>query len=396
MPAILNGLKSLSINSLFFTSVFLGAISFPEIWQPWQDRLINLPYLLLALVFLLAAQFNRSRFSWLSLVWMLIFFCLNQELPMTPWLTLDQPWLTVAVAWLITGLAFIKDRALLSTHSVNRLLLLVFCPLSAYGWHWASRYLISHPQALNLPSLLTASMPLHLPLLLAFLLLLGRCLWRGSLLHNALLISLTVWSGQRLNLVPLPWEISISLLACLYLLVIIIDSYFLAYRDELTGLPSRRALQNLALSLGRHYSVAMLDIDHFKKFNDTYGHDVGDQVLKLVASKLKQVQGGGRIFRYGGEEFTIVFPRKSEEDAAVELDDLRESIADYGMVIRQTQRQSKKDRGKGSKTRQKTVSVTVSIGVAGREARQSFDETVKKADQALYRAKKKGRNTVSY
>jgi diguanylate cyclase (GGDEF)-like protein len=62
------------------------------------------------------------------------------------------------------------------------------------------------------------------------------------------------------------------------------------------------------MSLGHRFTIAMLDIDHFKRFNDTYGHAVGDQVLKMVAAKLRQVKGGGRAFRYGGEEFTLVFP----------------------------------------------------------------------------------------
>ena len=70
------------------------------------------------------------------------------------------------------------------------------------------------------------------------------------------------------------------------------EAYQMAYRDELTGLPGRRALNDRLERLGRNYVIAMADVDHFKKFNDTHGHDVGDEVLKLVASQLRKVGGG--------------------------------------------------------------------------------------------------------
>ena len=76
--------------------------------------------------------------------------------------------------------------------------------------------------------------------------------------------------------------------------------YDLAYLDELTGLPGRRAFNEALRQLRRRYTIAMCDVDHFKKFNDTYGHDAGDQVLKMVASKLSRVHGGGRVYRFGG------------------------------------------------------------------------------------------------
>ena len=84
-------------------------------------------------------------------------------------------------------------------------------------------------------------------------------------------------------------------------------SYVLAYHDELTGIRGRRAFNESLLSLDQQYAIAIVDIDHFKKFNDTYGHDVGDQVLCMVASRLSQVGGDGQAFRCGGEEFAIVF-----------------------------------------------------------------------------------------
>ena len=67
--------------------------------------------------------------------------------------------------------------------------------------------------------------------------------------------------------------------------------------------------------LGPRYVLAMADVDHFKSFNDTHGHDTGDQVLKLVAARLAQVKGGGRAFRYGGEEFTVLFPDRTLDEA---------------------------------------------------------------------------------
>ncbi|WP_240778418.1 MULTISPECIES: GGDEF domain-containing protein [Shewanella] len=198
----------------------------------------------------------------------------------------------------------------------------------------------------------------------------------------------------------LPLSVLLNMIAFFFLATVLIDSYFLAYRDELTGLPSRRALFNLSLSLGRKYSVAMVDIDHFKKFNDTYGHDVGDQVLKLVAAKLAQVTGGGKAFRYGGEEFTIVFPSKEIQRVLSDLDQVRVNIEKYNIVLREEKRKGKQDknatkkRNKKISEKQPTVNVTVSIGCAQHQVDQNFEQCMKEADKALYKAKDSGRNQV--
>jgi diguanylate cyclase (GGDEF)-like protein len=112
--------------------------------------------------------------------------------------------------------------------------------------------------------------------------------------------------------------------------------YDIAYRDELTGLPARRAFNNVMEQLGGTYAIAMCDVDHFKRFNDTYGHDVGDQVLRMVAAKLSQVGGGGRAFRYGGEEFLVVFRGRSAAEAEPFAESLRRSIADAGFLDSRT------------------------------------------------------------
>lgn len=188
-----------------------------------------------------------------------------------------------------------------------------------------------------------------------------------------------------------------SVSGLLFLMVVIHASYTMAYLDELTGLPSRRALKEDMLKLGGKYAIAMLDIDHFKKFNDTHGHDVGDDVLRLVAACIKGVSGGGKAFRYGGEEFTILFPGKDINEVVPHLDELREYIANRGFIKRGKGRPSKKPKEITPKAGgYKKLYLTVSMGVAEKDERyRNADEVAAAADKALYRAKSKGRNCVS-
>ena len=97
-------------------------------------------------------------------------------------------------------------------------------------------------------------------------------------------------------------------------------SFFMAYNDELTSLPGRRSLNESMMNLGKKYAIAMMDIDHFKKFNDKYGHKTGDDVLKVVAVKLKEISGRAKVYRYGGEEFTAVFHGKSAKESIPHLE----------------------------------------------------------------------------
>jgi len=195
---------------------------------------------------------------------------------------------------------------------------------------------------------------------------------------------------------------------------VIETSYLLAYRDELTLLPSRRAFNDAIARLRAPYSIAVVDIDHFKKFNDTYGHDVGDQVLCLVASKLASVSGGGEAYRCGGEEFTILFPKREVSAVIDHLEDLRCAIKDAEFQVRGAERRQTPRgpdrRNAGSQKRPRKadairrlaqdkvdapLSVTVSIGIADSSRKSSDAESVLlAADQALYRAKANGRNRI--
>jgi len=202
--------------------------------------------------------------------------------------------------------------------------------------------------------------------------------------------------------------------ACILAVSIIENSYLLAYHDELTTLPSRRAFNDALLRLQQLYSIAMVDIDHFKRFNDTYGHDTGDQVLRLVAASLARVTGGGQAYRCGGEEFAILFPGRATADVLDHLEQLRATIeasefqmrsADRRQVPRGPDRRNQRTRGRSRKAdaiRQLAqdkppapLSVTVSIGVASAtKERPHADLVLQAADKALYRAKAHGRNRV--
>ncbi len=185
--------------------------------------------------------------------------------------------------------------------------------------------------------------------------------------------------------------------AGLILLVGILESFhFMAFRDELTGLPARRALNEALDQLGKRYVVAMVDIDFFKKFNDRYGHDVGDQVLRMVATRLGGVKGGGRAFRYGGEEFSLLFPGKTVEEAMPHLEQVRQGIAQTDFSLRGRWRPRRKpEPPKARKGGGKSLRVTVSIGACERGGgKKTSAQVLKAADQALYRAKKSGRNRV--
>lgn len=205
------------------------------------------------------------------------------------------------------------------------------------------------------------------------------------------------WAGQSY----LP-SLAMTLAVFALFLALLQDAYRLAYIDELTGLPGRRALDQTLGHLQGPFVMAMVDIDHFKAFNDTHGHDVGDQVLKMVAGRLATVTGGGKAFRYGGEEFSIVFPSKTLDEAGAHLEYLRLHVADRPFRIRDQSRPKKTDQGldkRGAGTAkglESLVSVTVSIGYAAREDQKTpASAVIKQADEALYRAKDGGRNRVS-
>jgi diguanylate cyclase (GGDEF)-like protein len=186
---------------------------------------------------------------------------------------------------------------------------------------------------------------------------------------------------------------------------VIENSYSLAYRDELTGLHSRRAFNDALLRLNPPYAVAVVDIDHFKHINDAHGHDTGDQVLRLVASRLAGVTGGGHPFRVGGEEFNLLFPGRNTKEVFDHLELLRMNIESCSFRFRkgEDRRKTPRDNDRRLATRKSksflhavpgALSVTVSIGVADSHAGNNVEQVIAQADKALYAAKQSGRNRI--
>jgi diguanylate cyclase len=158
--------------------------------------------------------------------------------------------------------------------------------------------------------------------------------------------------------------------------------------DALTGLNNRKAFDRKIKDLceeydqkGAFFSVFMLDIDFFKKFNDQYGHQIGDEVLCIVGSILKKsLKGKDFPARYGGEEFIILLPNTTLDNACVIADQIREEISQKRLKIK--------------KTGQTIGNITVSVGVSEFCKRDTTMSVVERADAALYLAKDSGRNNV--
>jgi GGDEF domain-containing protein len=267
-------------------------------------------------------------------------------------------------------------------------------PVAVLAWLADIRWPLLHG---NWMSLIQLSYPLFL---IAAVLLLVQYLRHPRPLHAAQLLGLfgLLWMLPKVFIEPQALNIMSSQVMLIIAVAVAHEAYQMAFRDELTGLPGRRALNEHLQRLGRNYVLAMADIDHFKKFNDTHGHDVGDQVLRLVAQQLAKIGGGGKAYRYGGEEFTLVFPGKSVEECMPHLEVVRAAVEVYHLQLRETTKRPQDDQQGRQKRGAKSagsVAVTVSIGVAQRQTGQlGPDEVLKAADKALYAAKNAGRNRV--
>ena len=304
--------------------------------------------------------------------------------------------ITTSLGFLFIGI--LQERGLYCFYGVSKVLIMLF--ILAITYYLLATFSIEFKNALD-TSIISYDIPLNVNdfTFLISLLSIGFVTVISILFFSSSIEKAPLWALIAL-LIPSfffqsqsSFVLFSSLSSVIFITALLKDSYSMAYIDTLTGIPARRALEESFLKLGSTYSVAMVDIDFFKKFNDTYGHDVGDEVLKLVAEQLNAVKGGGKAFRYGGEEFTILFANKKHDEILVYLEDVRESIAKRAFTIRSEDRPEEKPEKKVRQKKQKKVNLTVSIGVAHSPTDgKTSTQIMKKADMSLYEAKESGRN----
>jgi diguanylate cyclase (GGDEF)-like protein len=223
------------------------------------------------------------------------------------------------------------------------------------------------------------------------------CLWRWAMTGRPMELGLVVvlaLAALACVHAPSP-RTSALLVACggCAILAVLYASYRMAFIDGLTGLPNRRALDEALMRLSGGYALAMVDVDHFKQFNDTHGHDAGDIVLRTVGRTLRR-NIGGHAYRYGGEEFCVVFEGARSQGAQEGCERARQAVAELKISIPAQTKRVRRD-AKVKRDHRIDVGVTVSVGCAARGSdRRGASEVLRAADQALYKAKAKGRNRV--
>jgi len=382
-------------GTLFFAALYLHLdVAVPVTWQP---LLTLFPYLAVIAGLFLAWRFNRTRVLWAIILIVIIERALVLTTPFG-----REYVLLVAPLLFSLNLALYNwwsERGLFTQHGLLRSIILL---LQLGGVFWLYQTMAGDVMAwLNHPLLASAvvdKIPFPQIVLLIMTLSLIALLFRfgnkpealeGSFCWALLAVAAGFWWPDQFAY----WG---GVAAFLLVIALIESSFKMAFNDELTGLPARRAMNEFLLKVGRRYTVAMVDVDHFKKVNDTHGHDVGDQVLRMVSTCLRRVTGGGRAYRYGGEEFAVIFPSKDLERTLPHLEELRETIGRAGFVVRGRKRPKQKPESASKKNQGKALlQVTVSIGVATRDDKNSTpQQLLKAADQALYKAKKGGRNQV--
>jgi len=384
----MNPLKSISVNvliplliSLVFVGIILYQASIPKIIFSLVPYIF---YAISALVLWVSWHFNRNKFIFIIIP--LVLMHIGFE-----YFSVEK----ATLLYILTSIFFplhlliflvLKERGLFSIWGIMKILFFVFEIAIVLYFIYFPHAMIK--EFIDIKIFATSMYPLKdisvvIGITVVFILIM-LVMFNRYLVYNSsfLIIAISFYTGLYFLKTPHANEISLLAISVIIFALLIRESYRLAFYDELTELPGRRALVEDMAKLGMKYSFAMVDIDFFKKFNDTYGHDTGDDVLKMVATKLSEVTGGGKAYRYGGEEFVILFPSVERDQAYTHTDLVREVISKSAFVVR-------------NKKSSKKIFVNVSAGLVQNSSKDKDPfATMKRADNALYKAKKAGRNQV--
>ncbi len=384
----MNSLKSVALNISIPFLIFLVFV-FIAYYEAKIPKIIFslVPYLfygISALILWVSWHFNRNRFIFIIVPLLLI----NIGFEYLSAKKTTDLFLYASLLYPLHLLIFLslRERGLFSIWGILKILFFLFeIGVVSYLVAYPNESLISLFKIKLFAASFYPLQDLSVAVGIFVLFIMGALLiFNRYLIYNGsfFVITVTFYAGFYLIKTAHAYELSMLSIGIIIFILLIRESYRLAFYDELTSLPGRRALVEDMAKLGIKYSLAMIDIDHFKKFNDTYGHDTGDEVLKMVASKLANVGGGGKAYRYGGEEFVLLFPSKDADECYTHTDILRDTIAKSPFSIR-------------NKKSSKTIYINISSGVVQKSSKDRDPFAVmKRADNALYKAKKAGRNQV--
>ncbi|MEF1254383.1 GGDEF domain-containing protein [Vibrio sp. M260112] len=396
----------IALPLLLLTFIAFGMDNVVRLTQANLGFVTKMPFVLFATAILLANPFKQSRIAMTASALAVAYWLIQNRLqsPLSSGTTILELSLLAALLPIALVLVFSYKDSNLFSHSfaiylVKLGLFVLWCYLILTHFYDGGfddineTFLFVIPTVSKLPFILVVY-------LLAMVLIFAICVLSQNRIIDVVLYSSALLASTTFVFFHIPHISStmFSIAGILLLVYLLSASYELAFKDTLTDIPGRLALESDLRHLGRRYTIAMLDIDHFKSFNDTYGHDTGDDVLKLVASRLQLVGGRAKVYRYGGEEFTVLFKGKLADEAKDHLELLRASIESYEMTLRNQDSRPKSDKlgskKRGPKKNEESVNVTISIGVADSSEGKDVYTVMKSADEALYKAKKSGRNQV--
>lgn len=383
----MNNLKDISINVAipFLVSLVLALLAF------YQDKIPSFVlgatpyifYILGVIVMVISWHFNRNRF--LFVLFPLVLVYIGFEFLPSAKATLLFKYISIIFPIHLLVFLVLSERGLLSIWGYLKIAFVVFeTGLIVWFIEYPSEAVLS---IFKIKLFIFNTYPLSdISLIVGLFILfvmIALIMFNHFLMYNGSFLMILISFYSTLYFIKTDKVLEVGFIAIVLIILVLLvrEAYRLAFYDELTSLPGRRALIEDMAKLGRRYTLAMVDIDFFKKFNDTYGHDTGDEVLKMVASKLGQIEGGGKAYRYGGEEFTLLFNSRDLKESAIYADVLRETIATTPFIVR-----NKKN---------KKIFINISVGIV-QNSKNDKDPfaTMKRADNALYKAKESGRNKV--
>lgn len=400
------------VPTLFFAGVITALYAFPDAARGWAAYpFFNiLPYVMFAIAFLLGGLFNQSYISGVSAVLIITgislkVFALSKfdEHITRGILVFSYVWLPILTVMLYRA----GETGLFSKSGVKKLLLAtgitagVFLCVdiepakslfySAYQWFQSGHWMPVPGTALCIFAIAT-------PLLFIKS---KKHFTQGYFLFLTLEFSMfglsfrsNLWRGAG----GLPVLHACFGGAALVLIYAVLENLWRnSAIDALTQLPNRRALEQRLARLNGLFAIAVLDIDNFKKINDTYGHDTGDQALRYVASHLAACDSG-TAYRHGGEEFTVIFPKTGIKTAVKHLEKTRRDICERNFVIRSANKSLRKKgkRNRGTTGSRQAIKITVSIGVAECAGNDIMPaDVMRSADIAMYTSKTEGKNRVT-